>query len=395
MGAESSHRMPMPLPDYQGASLVNLMSSILQGLGGESAYAPLGLLPPQRLHAPTNVVLLVIDGLGYDTLTRHGAGGALHRHLAGRMTSVFPSTTASAVTTFLTGEAPAAHGLTGWHMYFKELAGVLAVLPGVPRAGGVSYRQAGIDAAALLDARPAFDRIPVRSYVISPKHIAGSEFNLAHQGRAEQRVFATLEEMFAVTARTLRAHAARKYLYVYWPELDRLGHERGIGHPETLEHLAHIDRAFAGFLREAAGTDTLVLVTADHGHIDTTPESTLELADHPELADCLLLPLCGERRAPYCYVRAHRAADFEAYVREALGAAAELHRSLDLIEAGWFGPGPRHPRLHERVGDYVLVMKENYVLKDWLAQERRYSQVGVHGGVSAEEMYVPLIVAEV
>lgn len=384
----------MPLPDYRGASLVNLMASIVRGLGGESPYAPLELLAPERLHVPTNVVLMVFDGLGYETLTRHARGGALHRHLAGRMTSVFPSTTASAITSFLTGDAPAAHGVTGWHMYFKELASVLAVLPGVPRAGGVSYRQAGIDAAQLLGTRPVFSRLAPGSYIVSPQRIARSEFNLAHQGRAELRVYQGLEEMFAVTARTLREHAARKYLYVYWPELDRLGHERGIEHAETLHHLETIDRAFGAFLRAIAGTDTLVLATADHGHIDTTPETTLDLADHPDLADCLILPLCGERRAPYCYVRADRAEDFETYVREALAEMTELHPSRRLIEAGWFGPGRRHPRLQERVGDYVLVMKENYVLKDWLPQEARYSQVGVHGGVSASEMYVPLIVAE-
>ena len=382
-------------PDFAGGSIANLMASIVLGLGGEETLLPpLRELAPQQLHAPTNVVLLVVDGLGHETLAHHGQGTSLLRHQRARMTSVFPSTTATAITTFLTGQAPRQHGLTGWHMYLSELAGVLAVLPGVPRGGGVPYRQAGIDPTLLLQHRPVFNRIPPRTYVVAPERIARSDFNTAHQGRAELRVYRTLEEMFAVAARTLREHAARKYLYLYWSEFDHIGHERGVNSREAVTHLAEIDGAFEAFLRRIAGTDTLVIATADHGMLDTTPATSLELADHPELADCLRLPLCGERRAPYCYLKPRREDAFLAYVREHLAEVAEPFASEALIADGWFGPGASHARLEERIGDYVLVMKENYVLKDWLPFEMRYKQIGVHGGVSPAEMYVPLILAE-
>lgn len=385
----------MILPDYQGGSIVNLMSSLVMGLGAEDCiHPPLRELAPTRLHEPTNVVFLVIDGMGLHTLNTHAAGGVLHRHLAGEMTSVFPSTTASAITTFLTGEAPRQHGLTGWHMYLRELASVIAVLPGTPRYGGVPYGKAGVDVARLLGHRPVFDRLMPRSYVIAPTRIAQSDFNRAHQGKADLRAYGTLDEMFKLTERTLREHAARKYLYVYWPELDHLGHVEGIEHPATLAHLHELDEAFAKFMDRIRGSDTLVIVTADHGQIDTTEETNIDLSDHPELADCLLLPLCGERRAPYCYVRPEHRERFEQYVLDELEEFADLYASRDLVEAEWFGAGKNHPRLLERVGDYTLVMKQGYTLKDWLPQEPRYEQVGVHGGVSEREMRVPLVLAE-
>ena len=39
-------------------------------------------------------------------------------------------------------------------------------------------------------------------------------------------------------------------------------------------------------------------------------------------------------------------------------------------------------------------MKGNYVLRDRLTAEQPPTHVGVHGGVSAAEMYVPLIVLQ-
>ena len=123
----------MSRPDYQDGSIVNLMASLILGLGGvPHGYAPLRELKPERLQRYRNIVLLVIDGLGHQYLTRAGAGGTLHAHLQGRITSVFPTTTTTAITTFYTGLAPRQHGLTGWHTWFRELGCVLKVLPTRP-----------------------------------------------------------------------------------------------------------------------------------------------------------------------------------------------------------------------------------------------------------------------
>ncbi|MGH9893183.1 MAG: alkaline phosphatase family protein, partial [bacterium] len=88
-----------PLPDYQGGGIVNLMASIVGAFGGDPGfYPPLDALDGARLRAHRNIVLFVIDGLGYEWLKRAGPGSALFRHTVGPITSVFPSTTASAIT---------------------------------------------------------------------------------------------------------------------------------------------------------------------------------------------------------------------------------------------------------------------------------------------------------
>ena len=98
------------------------MASIIQARGGRAEHPSLTLLPPRELARATNLVLLVIDGLGDDWLMRRSPDGLLSRHRLGSITSVFPSTTATAITTFLTGDAPLLHGLTGWYTWIGELA---------------------------------------------------------------------------------------------------------------------------------------------------------------------------------------------------------------------------------------------------------------------------------
>jgi hypothetical protein len=308
------------------------------------------------------------------------------------MTWVFPPTTATAITPFLTGDAPALHGLTGWHMYFRELGKVIAVLPGRPRGGGAGLSKSGVPVNEFFAHTPVFDRMNVKSTAISPDYIAASDFNLAHLGRADSIPYDGLPDMLARTVQQVRDYPRQQYLYAYWPKLDGIGHEFGMESAEARAHLLELDRALKEFAGELTGTDTLLLITADHGHIDTTTADRISLDDHPELADMLILPLCGESRAAWCYVRAGRRNDFERYVTDHLHHAAWLHASADLIRDGWFGPGPRHPALEDRIGDYALIMKDHYVIKDWLPYEKRHELVGVHGGVTADELDVPLVV---
>jgi hypothetical protein len=373
---------------------VNLMASLILGLDGEPhGYAPLRALESGQLQRYRSIVLLVIDGLGHRYLTTSGAGGTLRAHLQDRITSVFPTTTATAITSFYTGVAPQQHGLTGWHTWLRELGCVLKVLPARARCGGPPLGELKIDAARLFGHSPVFERLRAQSHVVAPRFIAHSDFNLAHRGRAAVRDYETLEEMFGEISRIVRAPGGRRYVYAYWPELDRLAHEHGIGSEAAQAHLAELDAGFARFLDRLAGSDTLVVATADHGIIDTTPESQIDLGDHPDLAETLVLPLCGEPRVAYCYVRPGRMRDFEHYVGTTLAAYARLWPSRELVARNYFGTGVPHPRLEERIGDYTLIMKDNYVIRDWLFGEPHYVQIGVHGGLSEQELYVPLIVA--
>ena len=152
-----------------------------------------------------------------------------------------------------------------------------------------------------------------------------------------------------------------------------------------------MDAGLAELCESAGDGETLLVVTADHGFIDTNTDSQLWLHDHPALAETLLLPLCGEPRVAYCYVHAGQRSRFEAYIRNELGGQTKLYTRAQLMERGLFGLGEPHPCLRDRIGDYALVMKENYVIRDRLFGERPPAHLGVHGGTSAQEMYVPLI----
>jgi len=381
-------------PNYHGGSIANVMSSLIAGLGGDAPYTVFPQLPAEEIAQARNVVLLVLDGLGYNYLMTRDPGSALRRHLRARVTSVFPTTTASAITTFLTGLAPQQHGLTGWFMFLKEIGVVTAILPFQPRYGGASLSAAKINTTDVFHLRSTFERIARRSYVVTAQRIVDSEFSLATTRPARRRAYESLDEYFALIVQTV-CEPEDKYVYAYWPEFDSTCHAHGIGSAQAAAHFARLDAGFSALIKSLTGTDTLLLVCADHGLIDTTPAHTIALESHPHFAETLTLPLCGEPRVAYCYVRPARVAQFENYVTQELSDACWMIPAEQAIAENMFGTGTPHPRLYDRIGDYLLLMKDNYVIKDLLRGEKPFSQIGVHGGLTPDELYVPLVVARV
>jgi len=385
---------PTMLPDYGGGSILNLMRTVAAACGVTGLpYAPARGIDAVELAAAQTIVLIVVDGMGFEYVQHHGAEGALRRHLKGHLTSVFPSTTATAITTFLTGLAPQQHGLTGWHMYFSELDRIATVLPLTPRGGEPFDFAPGELSRRLFQHRSLASSMLRRAYSLSPIDIVGSEFNRFHTDASMRCGYASLGEMFERIGEIVMGSPGPKYVHAYYPALDANAHAFGIGSPQVETIHGAVDHGLERLLERIRGSDTVVIVTADHGFIDSPADRLIELEKHAPLAAMLLRPLCGERRVAYCYVKPERRADFEQYVKEHFAAQIELHSSRDLLEQGWFGPGDPHPGLLSRIGDYTLVMKGNWTIKDWLPGEKRYRQIGVHGGTSVAEMLVPLVVA--
>jgi len=374
-------------PDYAGGSLVNLIASIVAARGGRALHSPLKNLRHETLRDARNLVLLVIDGLGDNYLMRRGAGGALASRRRASMTSVFPSTTASAITTSYTGCTPLEHGLTGWFTYFGEAGCVAAALPFRSRGDMLTLARRGVTPAQIYVSPSLFEALPVRSIVVTHRDIVDSEYNSRHCSGAQRVAYDTLDELAAGIEAAVKSGAERKFVYSYWPVYDMLSHRYGSDSREAFAALEAIDAAFEALVARLSGTETVLIATADHGFIDVAPEESFELPS--SLASLLRFPLCGERRVVYCHV--HDAKMFGEKAKDWLGERADVMPSRALVDEGWFGPGTPHPRFAERIGDVALVMRGRYTVKDWTAGESRHLHIGNHGGTHEDEMLIPLV----
>ncbi len=369
------------------------MSSIGRAFGAKTSYSQLKLLPSGELKNSRDVVLIVIDGLGFEYFRKRQS--FLKNYLVGSMTSVFLPTTVSAITTFLTGVAPQQHAFTGWHMLLKEAGIVTKVFPDFsPRIGGSPLSEAGFEMEEILNQPSFFEKLQVKSFNIIHKDITASDFQKATSKKARILGYGNLNQFFGQIKKAINSSGHRKYIYAYWWQLDELNHAYGVNSKKANKHFEEIDKKLSRFIGSFKNSDTAFIITADHGFVNTFKKDEIKLEDHPKLKECLTLPLCGEKRVAYCYVHPSKAKEFEKYVKTKLKKYCYLFKSQDLIKRNYFGLFEPNPKLFDRVGDYILILKKNYILSDSITKNKKKKRphIGHHAGVSKDEMLVPLIV---
>ena len=167
----------------------------------------------------------------------------------------------------------------------RELGAVVMPLPFMPRGGGNYYSAQGVDAAAMLDAGALLPGLSRPVQVSSPAYISSSDFSNALYGKCRRGAFSGLEQLFDQLSRGLQRRG-NPLVWGYWTELDSLAHRFGIDSETVIEHFWRLDQAFGQWLEWLAGSDALVLVTADHGLIDCRDDQRLLLDSQAELTRC-------------------------------------------------------------------------------------------------------------
>lgn len=380
------------LPDYGDGGLYGLARDLRTWLHEpEAGWAQGGVAPGGDNEV---VVVLLIDGLGDEFLATHGAGSSLLAHRRRSLSSVFPSTTASALTTLMTGLSPAQHGLNGWFIRDRRFGGIIAPLPLIVRGNGPI--EAWLLAPRLFPYASMFHRSHRATVMLSPAAIARSRYSQRHARGAHMRAYQGLDELqlgLVDEARQLRRCGG--LVLAYCADFDALSHAYGTHSEQAVAMFWRLDHLFAAVLDALAGSGVTLVVTADHGFIDVPAGQDIVLPAAGEVAAMLAAPLFGERRAAFCALRPGAEAAFFAWAQAELAGKAVAMRAVDLLASGLLGPGRAHPRLAERVGDCVLLMEPGWTLGDRVEGESLHRMIGVHGGLSAAEMRVPLVCVRV
>lgn len=380
----------MYFPDYNNC-ILNVMGSIARGFNAKLDYSPSSMLNPAEIKKARNVILIILDGLGYEYLRRYGKHSELAKYLRGKITSIFPAATTSCIPAFLTGTSVQEHGMTGWYVFLREIGMIAIPLQYITRFGDFPLNK--IEFKKLFNITPFLNKINAKSYTLNPAEFYDSAFNRASAGKSQLVGYSKISELFSKIERIMKIKSDRKkYIYAYSSYPDSLIHDYGNEHKKVFGAFKKIDKEFKKFLNKIKNTDSIIIITADHGLITTPKHKWIDTNKYAELGEFLRIPLCGEGRLAYAYIKAGKEKEFEVYMKKKLGFCCEIMKSGEAIKKGLFGKGKIHPELKNRIGDYLIIMKDNYGIKDFMIDSDFSQHLGRHGGVSKEEMFVPLIV---
>jgi hypothetical protein len=322
-------------------------------------------------------------------------------HAWGRMahpiTSVFPTTTVSALTSLSTGVPPGRHGLVGPLQYLPrfDLTADILRMTRADRPGLEELVTPGWSPSQVSGVPPMFRR-GVGGAALSRRKFEGTGFNRVLYDGTEFIGYTTASDLAHLLGEVLRRPEPPPVVMVYWDELDTVHHLRGPSaalfdfEAGRLAHLlAHVADATDVHRRQT----TRVFVTADHGQVPVDPSRQIHVDRLPDVANEMARPLAGDRRAGYFTARWGRRDALEAALRRHMPKGTRILPMSEAVAGGLFGPPPFHPELVERLGDLLVLVPIPYgLLSPRLRVESRTPEfLGSHSGLDPEELMVPLV----
>jgi hypothetical protein len=333
----------------------------------------------RRLAAGERVALILLDAFGLELLRRHDDHPLVRRLRVSPLRTQFPSTTTAHVTTAHFGVPVQTHGLYEWNILEPSLGTLICPLRFSLAGSDVPEDLTGrLDPAVLAPGPTFYETLGAPAAVLHPKMIAPSTYTRLATRGARLYGFTELAAGLRRLSEVLSEAEAPAYAFLYWDAIDRVGHEHGPGspqfHAEARSALDALDEQL-GALR-----DVTVLLCADHGQVDVSPERLDYLDDlWPELPSLLAHRRpAGSSRDAFLHVRAEQAETVIAGLTDRLGERARVLPAADLFDA--IGP-----RLQARLGDVAVLPApgRQVWLRSAAANERWFR--GQHGGLDPAE----------
>jgi hypothetical protein len=374
-------------PDYDLPSTVHLARAVAVLCG-----APLALDAPSRdlaarIGEHEHYLFVLADGLGMNLVDGLPATALLRRGLAREMRSVFPSSTAPALTSLATGSWPAEHGITGWFVYLTTKRLHATVLPYIERFSGKSLEDS-IRLETMFRTRPIAPLFKRDSMNLMPESISHSVYTNFVSDRRGVRGYESLPEAIDMAIDRVRESAEPTFTYLYYSNIDSEEHYHGPCSEEVQAEVALLDRELARLMEAAPGVR--LIVSADHGGYEVSESMKFFVEPRSELLETLLGPPAGEPLTPMFQVREGMHSEFETRFRAVCGEHFALLTPQEVEDLRLLGPGPLAGRTRARIGAFLGLSSEGEALV-YRPDRGIAAMRGYHGGLSPGEVRIPLI----
>lgn len=363
--------MKRMMPDYNNC-IVNLSNSIRKEFGLVTYHSSLQELDLIFKKKYKNILLLVFDGMGSNILKNYSKKMFLNEYKLKDITSILPSTTVAATTSIQTGLFPREHAWIGCDLYIKNIDKIITMYKNKVRKTG-----------EILNYNVGMKYFPYKTIVEeindNTKYHAIEFFPF---GKNRYNSFSELKKMIINQSDKYE----KNFIYAYYNNPDSLLHQNDYNSLIVKNEIRKIN-AFVKDLSEKMH-NTLIIITADHGHI-VSEDFCLE--DYSDINELIVEELSIEPRFTSFKIKKGTNNIFEKKFNQYFGNDFILFKHTDILENDILGLGNNNRYIDSMIGDYVAIGITNKYFRDSHSIPK---YVSVHSGATDNEMLVPLILIE-
>ena len=375
-------------PNYEH-SILNTITSILKYYNVNTPYSSLKVLDDKLNKKYKNVILLILDGMGSHILEKLSPEGYFQKNQIDCVTSVYPSTTTAALTTYYSGRPPYETGWIAWSQYFKEYGRTIdmfshkeSYLGQIPNFSRLNVFD------TIMDYTTIFDRIEeaspnVKAYEVTP---------LYSERRSQKTLTADNLDELVDHINLLCQTPDEKFIMAYSDNPDGLLHKFGTSSSEAQDFIQCAEKKISKLYNDLP-KDSILIISADHGHKDIDKSYTL--LDYPEIQECLIIPASLECRSIAFWVKEDMKKEFEKRFNKIFKKEFLLLTKEEFLAQNFLGFGKKHPKIDDFIGNYIALSTSSSMIRiESFLAEGKPVRKSTHCGLSKEEMEVPVIVVK-
>ena len=367
--------------DYN-KSLVALSNSFLKFYGVKTFHPSLSELDT-KLNSKKyqNIVLLILDGMGINVINEHlDDNSLLKSHIAHQIYSVFPPTTTAATTSIHSGMSPVEHGWIAWMTYYKEYNRCIENFLNTDYYTGEQLTTPS-PCADILKCREIYSRIVEKNPDL--------EFHKINPPFDKKDGVKSFNQMCKKIAEQVSINNKHKFIRAYWNDPDHTMHFYGVKSTETKDVMNDIEANLQ--ILSSKIKDTLIIITADHGMIDS---ENILLNDYPDICECFITPPSLESRVVTFAIKDTHKVEFSKLFNKYFGKYFKLYTKAEFMASGLLGNGTPHYKVDDFIADFVAISISAKSLHYTTGQKELSNLIGEHAGISEQEMKIPLIFIE-
>ena len=335
-----------------------------------------------------NVIFLILDGLGEHILNKISKDGFLKLNQVDCVTSVYPSTTTAALTTYYSGCPPYETAWIAWSQYFKEYGRALDMF-----SHNESYMREPLKNPLMnvyekiMKYETIFEKIEmaskdVKAYEIEPEYA---------ERRSKRCIKANNIDEIIMNIEDLCTMPNRKFIFAYSDNPDGLLHKYGVESEEVKIFIKETEKKIKDMCKKL-DNETILIISADHGHKDI--EKAYTLLDYPEIQECLIMPASLESRVITFWVKENMKKAFEERFNNVFKEEFWLMTKEEFLDKYHFlGYGEKHKKIDDFIGNYIALSISGSIIRlETFLAEGKPVKKSTHCGLTKDEMEVPLII---
>lgn len=270
--------------------------------------------------------------------------------------------------------------------YFKEYGRALEMLRKIDSYTGEKIQNFRKDVYDLVKYIPIYEQIEkalpdVKAYEINPEHC---------DSRSNKNIKANTIEEMCDEIKQLCNNKDKNFILAYNDNPDGLLHKYGTTSDEVKEFILNAEENIEKLCNDLKKTNTLVIISADHGHIDI--KKTYNVLDMEEIQDCIIMPPSLESRAITFWVKEDKKEKFEMIFEENFKDEFILYTKEEFLNKKFLGDGTKHRKIDDFIGNYIAMAISDSIIKiETDISKEKKNKKSTHCGLTEDEMIVPLI----